>query len=83
MFNLYSLGCESDMILSVMTLTFQSIINVLYFFQFRGNRYIVYTPPPTLKILFVGGGALKNDVTEMIHLLTFNQQSNNVLYFSF
>ena len=37
-------------------------------------------PPPTLKKLGWGGGGIKNDVTEMIHLLTF-QSIKNVLHF--
>ena len=40
-------------------------------------RNIFYTPPPTLKRIL---GGVKNDVTEMIHLLIF-QSINNVLFF--
>ena len=43
-----------------------------------GYRNIFYTPLPYTKNCF--GGLIKNDITEMIHLLTF-QSIKNVLYF--
>ena len=52
---------------------------VFFFLIWGGGIEISFTPqPPTLKNLL--GGVLKNDVTEMIHILTF-QSINNVLYF--
>ena len=41
--------------------------------------FFICPPPYTKKISFLGG--IKNEVTEMIHLLNF-QSINNVLYFS-
>ena len=43
-----------------------------------GYRNIFYMPTPLHQKNCLGG--IKNDVTEMIHLLTF-QSINNVLYF--
>ena len=48
------------------------------FSNFGGYRNIFYTPTPLHQKIVFGG--YKNDVTEMIHLLTF-QSINNVLYF--
>ena len=46
---------------------------------FGGIEIFFILPPPYTKKIVWGGG-IKNDVTEMIHLLTF-QSINNVLYF--
>ena len=80
-------GYKNDVTEMIHLLTFQSINNVLYFFKFQGGIEIYFIPPPlTPKKLFWGGGYknditdVKNHVTEMIHLLTF-QSINNVLYF--
>ena len=75
-------GNKNDVTEMIHLLTFQSINNVLYFFKFLGGYRNIFIPPPlTLKkFFFLEGGAIKNDVTEMIHLLTF-QSINNVLYF--
>ena len=45
----------------------------------RGGIEIFFIPPPLTPKKSLGGG-IKNDVTEIIHLLTF-QSINNVLYF--
>ena len=75
-------GIKIDVTEMIHLLTFQSINNVLYFiFQFWGGIEIfLYPHPVTPKKKIVWGGGYKNDVTEMIHLLTF-QSINNVLYF--
>ena len=48
------------------------------FSNLGGHRNIFYTKMPLHQKNCFGG--IKNDVTEMIHLLTF-QSINNVLYF--
>ena len=51
----------------------------MHFFKFQGGIEIFFIPPTlTPKKLF--GGVIKNDVTEMIQLLTF-QSIKNVFYF--
>ena len=54
----------------------------IYFLNFRGYRNFFIPHPLTPKNIVFGGGAIKNDVTEMIHLLTF-QSINNVWYLFF
>ena len=48
------------------------------FFKFGGGIELFFVPHPLTPKKFFGGD-IKNDVTEMIHLLTF-QSINNVLY---
>ena len=63
-------------------LTSQSINNLLYFLNLGVGRVIeiFFISHPLHKNCFWGGGVQKNDVTEMIHLLTF-QSIKNILYF--
>ena len=64
-------------------LTFQSIKNVLYFFELGGGIEIFSIPPPTFTKKNCFGGGITNDVTEMIHLLTFQSINNVVIFLTF
>ena len=51
------------------------------FFLIWGCRNILYTPPPTVKNNCLQGQSIKIDVTEMIHLLTFQSTIKQCIVF--